>query len=545
MNEYRPNVIRDSRHRLQSVWLLVLMLATLVPAARAQEPSEAQVYELNYAKGVAKFNQGQYQAAEEFFSRALQANPGDPDATYYLGQTLIRSKNYVRGESVFRDLLQIEHRSGRALLGLGIALYYQGKYREALDNLAAAQQALPTDPLAVYFQGLAHNQLGNYQTATSLLTQAMLMSPELAPEGHYHRGLAHLAQGIFDEARAEFEAVIAAEPESDLARLSRQALRHTRPGPPEPAAPVEVPPKRWDATFTMSAQYDTNVVLLPLGVQPPGGPTGISRKDDYRTVLYGRGEYRFVQTGTWTVGAGYGLYQSFHRTLSGFDVQDHTPMLYVQRLMGRVQSRIDYIFDYVNVGRSPFLISHAVRPVVTIREGDRFFTQLQAGYQNKDFQHGRFLFNSARDGKNWLFGITQYVHFPNNASLVRIGYTFDTDRTGGGSPERATPGVTTNADWAYVGHRFSFGAILPEVFTLKPDLTFDYYLQRYDNPNSFSPGGTTARSDDIYIVSASVTRSLTSSLSLALQYSYTRDKSNLALFDYERSIFSLSLTGYF
>jgi hypothetical protein len=186
-----------------------------------------------------------------------------------------------------------------------------------------------------------------------------------------------------------------------------------------------------------------------------------------------------------------------------------------------------------------------VRPVFTVREADRYFTQFQAGYQNKDFQDDRFRLNSTRDGRNWMFGITQFAHYPERGIVLRAGYTFDTDRTGGVSTAVATPGATTNADWSYVGHRLSFGAVLPAIYTVKPDFTFDYYRQNYDSANSFSADGRTVRGDNIFIISAGLTKSINKWLSAGAQYSYTRDSSNVPLFNYERSIFSLSLIGTF
>ena len=85
---------------------------------------------------------------------------------------------------------------------------------------------------------------------------------------------------------------------------------------------------------------------------------------------------------------------------------------------------------------------HTVRqPIITIAESNRLFTQIQVRYQNKNFQDDRFIGNSFRDGTNWLAGVTQYVYFADGAGHVRMGYTFDTDRTGGGSPSSAIPGV--------------------------------------------------------------------------------------------------------
>lgn len=534
---------------------LSLMLAAVVfVQTAAAETVNLQRYDLAFSKGILKFNQGRYDEAQILFTQALDAKPGDPDATYYLGQALIRTRNYAAAEQTLQRLVDTEPSSGRGRLGLAMAQYYQDKHREALTNLTAAQAALPNDPLVYYFQGLAHIRLGEFEQARAPLAKAMQLSPDLAPEAHYQLGLTEYGRGRFQEAVTEFETAIAAEPTSDVAQSARQYLVQIREGGEgterrrlDPtlsrAARTPAQPKRWDLTFSTSAQYDTNVVLLPLGVQPPGGSSGISRKDDYRTVLTARGEYRPLQTDTWTIGTAYGFYQSFHRTLSGFDVQDHTPTVYIQHRIGRFQSRLDYLFDYVTVGRDPFLISNAFRPVFSVREGTSWFTQLQLGYQNKDFKDDRFPLNSTRDGKNWLIGVSQFYHFAENAGVARVGYIYDTDRTGGGSPSIAL--APSNADWAYTGHRFSSGVRFPPLWTLTGDLTFDYYRQNYDNPNSFSPGGRTVRQDDIYIVTAGLSRPLTANLLVGVQYSYTRDNSNVALFNYERSVFSLTLSGSF
>ena len=106
-------------------------------------------------------------------------------------------------------------------------------------------------------------------------------------------------------------------------------------------------------------------------------------------------------------------------------------------------------------------------------------------------------------------------------------------------------GIQTNADWAYQGHRFTFGLGIPPVYATTLDLGFTYYRQDYDNPNSFSSTGTLAREDDILAFTGTVSRNILSDISAALQYAYVRDQANIAGFDYNRSIFSLTLTGTF
>jgi hypothetical protein len=119
------------------------------------------------------------------------------------------------------------------------------------------------------------------------------------------------------------------------------------------------------------------------------------------------------------------------------------------------------------------------------------------------------------------------------------------DRTGGGDPTVATPGVPSNADWAYKAHRLTAGLGVPPVWTLKPTFAFDYYRQQYDNPNSLSATGSTVRRDTVLFFTASIGRPITDWLSIAAEYNYARDQSNIQFFDYSRNIYSVTLSGRF
>lgn len=507
-----------------------------VEAAWAQVPQET--YDFTVAKGLVEFGRGHYEVAARMFERALQSKPHDFEASDYLGQTYLRLKKYREAERLFEELSLATPQFSRAWLGLGIARSQQGKYREALDALKQAERQDPDNPLVFFYQGLVAHELKSFNQAPELFSRAMALSPDLTPTARYYTGMSYYQRGLLDRAQQEFEAAIASgEPESEVARSARTILQQQGGAPRSP--------KQWDVSLSISGQYDSNVVLLPIGTQPPGGATGISKKDDFRTAIYARGEYRAIQTDTWTAGVTYGFYQSLHQKLTGFDVQDHSPSVFIQRQLGIVQARLQYVFDHVRVGQDPYLNSHTIQPIFTIAEGNSHFTQVQFRYQNKDFQDDRFAGNSFRDGKNWLGGITQFAYFANGAGHVRVGYTFDMDRTGGGSPPTATPGTPSHADWAYKAHRLSAGLGVPPVWTLQPTVAFDYYLQQYDNPNSLSATGTTARRDTIYFATATLARPLTDWLTVAAEYNYTRDQSNITFFDYSRNIYSLTLSGRF
>jgi tetratricopeptide (TPR) repeat protein len=503
--------------------------------ADAQVPNET--FDFSMTKGIVEFGRGHYEQAAALFEQARQAVPNDPEAAEYLGQTLLRLKRHEDAETLFKDVTDKWPTRPQAWLGLGVAQAQLGRYHDALKSLETAQTLDPQNPLVYFYQGVVSHELKAFNQSPALLSRAMALSPDLTPSARYYTGMSYYERGMLDQAQREFEAAIAqGEPESELARTARTILEQRMPVPA---------PKRWDLNLSLSGQYDSNVVLLPIGVQPPGGSTGISRKDDFRMTIYARGEYRPIQTTDWTAGVSYGFYQSLHQKLTTFDIQDHAPSVFLQRQIGIATTRLQYAFDYVRVGQDPFLLAHAVQPIITFAEGDSHFTQLQFRYQNKDFQDDRFAGNSFRDGKNWLAGVTQFAYFPRGAGHLRVGYTFDTDRTGGGSPAVAMPGVQTNADWDYHAHRVSAGLGLPDILTLKTNLAFDYYFMNYDNPSSFSPNGTTKRQDKVIFFTATISRPLTKAFSIAAEYNYTRDQSNLTVFDYNRSIFSLTLSSQF
>lgn len=527
------------RPELTQVFLcatLVAVYAFAPSAVCAQVALPSESYDLNYAKGQAEYGADRYDEAARYFRKALEAKPGDPEASYYLGQSLIRAKRFSDAEAVFKKLLETDPSSGRAHMGLAIVYYGQGRFRDALASLAEAQKTLPNDPLVYYYRGLSHYRLAEYEQMQPPMARAMALGPDLETSAHYYSGLGYFQAGALEDAKAEFEAARQLAPESEFGKSAGEYLEQIKTGRP----PTK---KNWNLALSISAQWDDNVVALPSGTSPPAGSTGISRKSDYFTAFYLRGDVQAFEKGPIAAGGNYTFYQSLHRTLSGFDVESHTPTVYLQYTKGPVQARLQYILDYAQVGRSPYLVANSFAPLITVAEAPNLFTQIQLRYQDQDFKSGRFLFNSQRDARNWLAGATQYWYFGNNTGHVRGGFTFDKNATGGGDVSMATQ--ASSADWSYDGYRFQVGTRLPPWREITVDAGLDYYYQNYQNANSFSPNGTVFRKDRIYTYSLTVSRPVLEHLSVAFQYLHMYEDSNVAAFNFRRNVFGLSLTGQF
>lgn len=86
---------------------------------------------------------------------------------------------------------------------------------------------------------------------------------------------------------------------------------------------------------------------------------------------------------------------------------------------------------------------------------------------------------------------------------------------------------------------------MPPILTLELSLAFDWIHQQYSNPNSYSVDGHTRRRDNIYSFTGAVSRDFGENLSLTFQYTYNRDDTNVDVFSYARSVYSLMLSASF
>mgnify|MGYP001560198098 CR=1 FL=1 len=68
------------------IWLAGLTLLIFLTSAAADTPVDIGTYDLSMSRGLIEFGKGRYDKAEKLFTAALEANPGNADASYYRSQ---------------------------------------------------------------------------------------------------------------------------------------------------------------------------------------------------------------------------------------------------------------------------------------------------------------------------------------------------------------------------------------------------------------------------------------------------------------------------
>ncbi len=390
-------------------------------------------------------------------------------------------------------------------------------YEDAVKDLKEVLKSRPDDEKSTLYLGIALSRTNN-RDAESYLKKALQLNPG-NPRTNLELGIYNYNKSIFDEAEDYFENTVQLAPNTEFSTKAKEYLRFIK---------QRGITKNWSLNISLGGQYDSNVVL-DSGDAPL--PEGISRKSDWRGVLYLKGKYAFISSERIDASVGYSFYQSLHIHLSNFNITDNLFDLSATfRISPLLSLKGSYSFDYVLVGGNPYDYAHLLSPSIIISEGKGFSTVVEYRYRNSHFMNtSLFETNSERSGFNNSVGITQNIPLGSFVSL-RLGYSFDKD-------------FTRKDYWDYEGNKGMAGLLfsLPANFSI--DLYGEYYKKDYEDNNPAISGKT--REDKVSTAAISISKILSDRFGVSIGQLYTRNKSNIDAFDYKRAITSLFLNVRF
>jgi hypothetical protein len=400
----------------------------------------------------------------------------------------------------------------------GVLAFESGKFPEAAGEFRAALSEKPDDPAATLYLGITQSRSGDPQ-AEGTLKKAVGLNPKDA-RANFELGVLYYQRNIPAEANDYFETAASLSPGSEIAARSQEFRKASgeRTGAKD---------KPWSLSLGLRGQYDSNVVLSSSGAPLP---QGISKKSDYRTVALLDGRYRFLSGPKGDLSAGYGLYRSWHRDLSAYDVTRNA--LDVRGgipVSSIVSVEAAYIFEYVEVSSEKYNSSNGGGAGVTVREGKNHSTSLRYQYAHAGYGNAAlYPANSDRDGDNHLVGVTQRASFGKNLS-ASAGYAHDEDRA-------KQPWWDAKGDKGFV----AIGASLPYRTSL--GLYGEYYQKKYD---AVDPQFTVLRDDKTSTLSATAGISITDHCGFSVGYTYVKNDSSIPALEYTRSITSATLNARF
>ncbi len=493
---------------------LCLMLLVFFSPALAQSP-QGRVY---YDFGVFAFEEGDYQAAEANFLKALSFDPQNPYYNHFLGKTYFKRGEYDRAEQYLNIAWGLDNSISGLQYDLALLFFRQADYEKAaplFEELAAED---PAQVLSVYYAGIGNLNLKKYDKALGYLIDASELSSTVKPNGYYYAGICHLQLGQYGQAieklqyvRDNAESVNLRQNAEKWLKASRDRQKSDRP---------------YRLSLRVGYQYDSNVLLEPLDEDLP------TDKSDSALVLNGAFKVDFFRSGGFTTGLGASYYQIDYQDLTQYNLYGSTASLYAKYRLDRITFGFSYIPAYYALDKEGYLTKHQFRPDLLWRATKDLTARFAWQYETKKYLtnddrsgHGNLLdadlYYSLLDGKVQLFGGGGYE---SNSADLR-DYSYD--------EYKARAGVRFFLPW-----RLQLG------------LTGKLNRKVYEDVDTFFG---IKRKDSKWEAACSLSRPIYQEwLRLVADYRFTRNDSNIQeaatgveTFDYERHQATLSLVMNF
>jgi tetratricopeptide (TPR) repeat protein len=556
------------------VWLLVgLVLVGSIPPRAFAQTTEADVY---VAQAILDFDEKNYQDAIRNLEEALRREPDHVEALYYMGVVHMALR---RPEEAVRYLTRAQTRSPQdtsIAFQLALAYFAQQRYDDAEPLFERVYRADPTIDGLGYYVGFIRYRKKNYRGALDAFRRGRTSDPQLQQLTRFYTGLSLAVLGLPAQASAEVEQALRLAPGSPLTGPAER-LRDTI----RTAAQAG---RRLSASVSLGLLYDDNVNVRPSphSHEPLVPALRQPKHDSVGETANARFDYTWLQGpifgwvpregDSFESSFGYSFFGTYYNDLTSFNVTDHmvngTFTYKTAVLTVPAQVSLSYAWDMLYLRETEFLRRNTVTlsgiliekepgaadTIMAAIRNAGHLTQSFFRFQNKEFFESNPLpvDEEFRDANNYTVGILHLLRFAGDKHLVKAGYQIDWEDAQG-------------RNYSYVGHRFLGGAQytldLPAALRtswnpspqLRLSYDFDVHLRDYPHKNSVLPSvspGSKWRQDEEFNNTVRVEAPFdgptifgeSTKMSLALTYQNTVANSNLAVFNYTRNVYTLTLT---
>jgi tetratricopeptide (TPR) repeat protein len=501
--------------------LLGALLAAPVQASASDD--EALV-----RKAAQDLQQENYDEALAALTETWKKGPHTPEKASLLGQTYRRMLNYPKAREYLEEALRLKPNQPQTQFLLADTMLALDKPQEALSILQALETSGYEPGQTAYLRGMAEAKEGRYSQALDYFRKAQ-EDPKVAQEAKFQASLALAALNRVKEARKSMEEAIAINTRSQTAEFAQQymgilerRLKETKP---------------FRANVTAGFDFDSNVTLSPGG---GGSPTQVSGQSDAVFTQTATFEYNFFSDKSFNVLTQYSYFQNFHPRVQGFDIMSHYAALVptYNYKSGRVW--LPFSYNYVDVASDKYFTGFLATPTWLHLFNENAGVEFGARYNRKYYWTPVFVPEDDRSAKNLGGSLGLYYFFKKQSGFVQARVSYEHD-------------FATGSNWTSSYYRLLLAALYPVTDRLKINAFVDLLYQPYDN--LFISGATVGniagnplilgprRLDKIIIPGLQITYELKKGFEFNLHYFFTRDKSNINIYNYSRHIVGCQL-GY-
>jgi len=505
-------------------YVTVLLCFCLIVPQLIQAEEKTAVPDLT-AKGISQFNAENYEEALEILKQAGEKHPDSSITAYYLGRAYKETGNYPEALRCFRNAVNMTPPYKDAYAEIIELVYNQGDMKETAAWIEKAEKENVSSASIAFFKGKVLARDNKNAAAVEAFNQAKGSEKSLSQSADYEIANAYVRDRKYNEAKLSLQAVIAADPNSELATFAREYDAALDKGVKEI--------KTWSFAVGAAYQYDDNVVVKPSSDTVAGPATG---KSDSSIVNTFSVNYQPTMKGNWSFNGQYSLYNNTYFKIYKYDLMIHSLGITPGYDFGKVAVLLPTNFSYTLLDESYYSDLFTIKPTLHFNLKQGHALQIAAGYGKRDVREN-VIGVEERDA-NILSASAAYLYrFSNGEGFFRLRYEYSAEDTDG-------------ANWDNRGSKISASLLAPVAKNVKALLSTEAYFQRFRNINTNSgPGGPalgfpatpSKRSDDVYNFIAGLLWDIKKNWGLNVQYLHISDNSNFPIYNYNRNVYTAGI----
>lgn len=458
--------------------------------------------------GVFAFEEGKYQDAISNFEQAIQLNPDAPEFHHYMGKTYLETRQYVQAEKFLTKAWKMAPLLSEISKDRAILYYRQSNYQSAIPLFRDIIRHNPSDIMSTYYAANCLYKQKDYYQAGQLFQKAAKASPSLQASCLYYAGICYIKTGLPEKGR---QFLIKVQNNPNAGELKSYASKWI--SALDKKKQIKKP---YHLFAQLSYQYDSNIRLEPIDEDL------YTDADDYCSSFLVSGNYTFADIKPYQFSAGLTYFKYLYKDYSQYDMDGHMMYLNTKLDLQPVIIGLNFSPSIFWLDSKQYLKRMNVNPTFSFKLNPRLTALIS--FANM-FDNN--LDNDGRDAHQAENELTLTYILPQKH--IMLFSTFGLE--------------IMNADNDINDYDLIYskaGIRMQKLWGFTLGLSGQYHLKKYE---FIDPVYDALRDDYKYLGTFYIQRSLMPWLGMKTEYKFTKNSSNINIFNYERSSVTFSLTA--
>lgn len=457
--------------------------------------------------GVFAFEEGDYQNAISNFEQAIQLNSDEAEFHHYMGKSYLETKEYKKSEKFLTQAWKMAPSLSEISKDRAILYYKQSNYPSAAPLFLDVIRRDPSDIMSTYYAANCLYKQKDYYQAGQLFQKAA-KSPSIAANCLYYAGICYIKTGLPQKGRQLLMKVQNNPKAGDLKSYAAKWIS---------ALDKKMVIKKPYYVFAqLSYQYDSNIRLEPIDEDL------YTDEDDYCTSFLISGNYTFADIKPYQFSAGMTYFKYLYTDYSQYDMDGYMMHLNTKLDLQPVIIGLNFTPSIFWLDSEQYLKRMSVTPTFSFKLNSQltamisfanmFDNNLDNDERDAYQTENELTFTYTIPKKNIMFFSTFGLEIMNAENKIN---DYDLMYSKAGIRIQKVRGFT-----------FGFSG--------------QYDLKKYE---FIDPVYDAIRDDYRYLGILYIQRSIYPWLGIKTEYKYSKNSSNISLFNYERSSLTFSLTA--